>query len=405
MRVETAFNRMLGLPGAWVDSVTFTDVGIVVGVHARRRLLRCPCGHLSRSRYDTSRRRWRHVDLGACAVWIEGDIRRLDCPSCGRVRTEAVDWARPGARHTRDFEDIVAWLAQRMDKTSVAALMRCSWEAVDNVVRRVVADRLDESRLEGLYRIGVDEISYKRGHNYITVVANHDSGRVVWVAEGKSSAALASFYDALGPERRARIEAVSMDLGTTYRSVTESMVPDAEICLDPFHVAQLVHRALDSVYRASRYAADGTFTGREWRRARTVLRTGAERLSPAQRELMQRIRRSRYDVGLAWELKESFRELYRLDPVEAREALVYWCDQARHSGLKPFVNLARQIWVHFDGIIAAIERGLSNSRLEGINAKIRLINRRGYGHHSASALASMVYLCIGGITVALPTRT
>jgi transposase len=405
VRVQTAFNRMLRLPGAWVESVTFAEEGVVVAVRARRRRLRCPCGYSTRSRYDASRRRWRHIDAGACTLWVEAEIRRLACRDCGRVRTEDVGWARPGARHTRDFEDVVAWLAQRMDKTSVAALMRCSWEAVDNIVRRVVADHLDDSRLDDLYRIGVDEISYKRGHHYVTVVANHDNGRVVWVSEGKSMAALGEFYDALGPERRDRLEAVSMDLGTPYRSVTESAVPNAEICLDPFHVSQLVHRALDSVYRASRHGADGSLSGRDWRRARAALRTGAERLTPAQLGLLQRIRRTRYEVGLAWELKESFRELYRLEPTKAREALVYWLDQARYSGLKPFVNLARQIWVHFDGIIAAIERGLSNSRLEGINAKIRLINRRGYGHHSAAALASMIHLCIGGLAVRLPTAT
>ena len=135
MRVNTAFNRMLALPGAWVESVAFTDVGVVVGIRLRRRRLRCPCGYSTRARYDTSRRRWRHLDLGACQLWLEADIRRLSCKVCQRVRTEDVPWARPGARHSLDFEDVVAWLAQRMDKTGVATLLRCSWEAVDNIVR------------------------------------------------------------------------------------------------------------------------------------------------------------------------------------------------------------------------------------------------------------------------------
>ncbi|MBW3613743.1 MAG: transposase family protein, partial [Actinobacteria bacterium] len=117
---------MLALPGAWVESVSFTDVGVVVGITARRRRLRCPCGYSTAARYDSSRRRWRHLDLGSCTLWLEADIRRLSCPACRRVRTEEVDWARPGARHTRDFEDVVAWLAQRMDKTGVATLLRCS---------------------------------------------------------------------------------------------------------------------------------------------------------------------------------------------------------------------------------------------------------------------------------------
>lgn len=405
MRVTTAFNRMLGLPGAWVDSVSFEDTGVVVGIKARGRRLRCPCGYSTSARYDSSRRRWRHLDLGASSLWLEADIRRLACRPCGRVRTEEVAWARPGARHTRDFEDVVAWLAQRMDKTGVATLLRCSWEAVDRIVRRVVVDHLDETRLDGLYHLGVDEISYKRGHQYVTVVADHDSGRVVWVAPGKSRASLASFYEALGPERRAQIRAVSMDLGAAYRGVTADTIPHAAICLDPFHVIQLVQRALDSVYRASRYGSDGSVSGKEWRRAQTALRKGAERLSPGQRELLERVSRTRHDIGLAWELKEWARDLYRtIDPVDARHELAAWIDAARTSKLPAFMALARQLHNHFDGIVAAIHLGLSNSRLEGINAKIRLINRRGYGHHSAAALASMIYLCIGGITIELPTQ-
>jgi transposase len=109
-----------------VASVAFTDVGIVVGLRRRGSWLSCPCGWRTRARYDTSRRRWRHLDFGACKVFLEADLYRLDCRGCGRVRTEQVAWARPGARHTRDFEDVAGWLAQRMDKTSVAKLLRCS---------------------------------------------------------------------------------------------------------------------------------------------------------------------------------------------------------------------------------------------------------------------------------------
>ncbi len=98
MRVSTAFNRMLAIPGAWVDSVAFTDDGIVVGLRRRSRRLRCPCGAPSRSRYDRSRRRWRHLDVGATKLWFEADIARIDCRACGRVRTEEV----PRGRHSRD---------------------------------------------------------------------------------------------------------------------------------------------------------------------------------------------------------------------------------------------------------------------------------------------------------------
>lgn len=201
MRLTTAFNRLLRLPGASVRSVTFTDRGLIIGLRRGRRRLVCPCSWTTKARYDTPRRRWRRLDFGVCQVWLEADIHRLDSRTCGRVRTEQVPWARPGARDTSDFENIVAWLAQRMDKTSIARLLRCSWEAVDAIVCRVVIDHIDDARLNDLYRIGVDGISYKRGRKFLTIVADHDTGNVVWVGTQRSKAAFEEFFTALGPHR------------------------------------------------------------------------------------------------------------------------------------------------------------------------------------------------------------
>jgi transposase len=396
---------MLALRGATVTAVRFEPEEIVVDLRLRARRLRCRCGWSTRSRYDSSRRRWRHLDVAGCKLWLEADIRRLQCRRCKRVVTEEVPWARPAAWHTHDFEDMVAWLAQRTDKTTIATLMRCSWKAVDNIIRRFVSERLDQARLEGLYRIGVDEISYKRGHYYLTVVADHDTGKVVWVAPGKRGQALQDFYDALGPDGRARIESVSMDLGTIYRDATRRAVPHATICFDPFHVIQMANRALDAVFSATGHGADGMITGKQWRASRFALRTGAERLNDFQRKLINAVRRFRYRLFRAWELKEALRDLYRMiDADEARPYLRRWITSALRSRIPAFINLARQIKNNFEGILAAVEHDLSNSRLEGINGKIRLIQRRGYGYHSVDALAASIYLCLGGIPTQLPTK-
>jgi transposase len=153
---------MLAIPGADVAGVQFSPAGIVVVLRRRGRRLRCPCGWSTRAVYDRTIRRWRHLDLGAARLLLQAEIRRLSCRACGRVRTETVPWARPAARFTRDFEDVVAYLAQRTDKTTITRLLRCSWEAVATIVTRVVAEHVDDARLEGLYRIGIDEVSYRR---------------------------------------------------------------------------------------------------------------------------------------------------------------------------------------------------------------------------------------------------
>lgn len=404
MRVSTAFNRMLTIPGASVTDVAFTDDGVVVSLRRRVRRHRCPCGRRA-SGYDHSRRRWRHLDLAGSKLWLEAEIWRVDCRACGRVRTEQVPWARPGARLSADLEDVIAWLAQRTDKTSICQLLRVGWSTVQAVVSRVVAEHLDDRRLDGLFHLGVDEISYKRGHQYLTVVADHDSGRVVWVAEGRTKAALQGFFDALGPERRAQVKAVSMDMATIYRDATREAVPHADICFDPFHLVSWANQALDSVFqRVDRRSSE--LTGRDWRTARYALRAGAERLGDRHHQLLAVIERDRYELFQAWELKEEFRALFQtVEPDDAAHYLRDWIDACIATRLTAMVALAGKVERHFDGIVNTVRLGFSNSRLEGINAKIRLINRRGYGHPNWQNLAAMIHLCLGGITVPLPTQT
>lgn len=406
MRVTTAFNRLLRLDEAVVTAVEVGGDGVVVDVRRRKRRIECPCGHTARAFYDRTIRRWRHLDVAGTKLWLRAEIRRIDCPDCG-VRTERVPWARPGSRFTIQFEDVVAWLAQRSAKSTVSTLMRCSWESVDRIVASVVVEHLDDARFDGLRRVGVDEIAYRSGHQYLTVVVDHDTNRVVWAVEGRTKAALEAFLDALGPDRRARIEAISMDMTPIYRAVAEEQIPHAAICLDQFHVMQWVNAALDNVYRsAPRSDLDGSISGLEWRRTRTALRTGAEHLDGAQHERITRLRRRRYQLWRAWELKEQFRDLYRNTPPEhAALYLRHWCTAALRSRIPAFRALVKRIRKHATGILNAVIHGLSNSRVEGVNAKIRLINNRAHGHKSADALIASIYLSLGGIQISLPTGT
>jgi transposase len=269
VRVSTAFKRLLRLPGASVADVSFTGDGVLVTVRLRRRRRVCGgCGQTGRLEiHDRRIKRWRHLDLGASRCVVECELRRLRCADCG-VRLEAVPWARPGAAHTRDFEDVVAWLAQQMAFAPIARLLRIGWHTIGPIVARVVADQLDERRLEGLVWIGVDEISYRRHHRYLTSVADHATGAIVWCSPGRNSATLQRFFDELG-DRKDSIRAVSIDMSGEYQRAIREAVPDAEICFDPFHVCRLAARATDQVRRDEWNAHDRshTATGR-WSRAR-----------------------------------------------------------------------------------------------------------------------------------------
>ncbi len=412
MRVTTAFKRLLRLEDVNVTDVEFLPALIVVTVVLRRRRLVCPhCGHKTRWRYDArpAPSAWRHLDLGVWRVEVRACLRRLACPTHGVV-VEGVPFARPGAHLTRDLDDLLAWLATRMDKTSIARLCRVSWRTVGRACQRVVASDLDPGRLDGLFRIGVDEISWRRHHKYLTLVVDHDRGRVVWGAEGKDAATLNDFFDALGPQRSSLIEAVSMDLGPAFlKSVrSEGHAPQAIVCADPFHVVQLVTNALDEVRRQvwntlrefpdPRYAK--AFKGARW-----CLVKNPEDLNPAQKAQLISIRRTRGGVWRAYEMKEQLRLIVAggdLTRSEAAEMLAGWCQRAQRSRLAPFVRLAGTIHERTDMILNAIEHGLSNGRVEGFNTKVRLIIRRGYGFHSANAALALVMLAAGPITLALP---
>jgi len=409
MRVTTAFNRLLALQGASVEEVRFGPRAVVVDVRLRRRRRVCSrCGQFVAATHDTTRRRWRHLDLGGMRCYLEASLRRVRCPDCG-VRVEAVPFARAGARHTRAFDQLVACLAQQMAATPLARLLRVSWRTVGRICARVVRERLDGGRFRGLRRLGVDEISYRRGHRYLTLVLDHDSGRVVWASEGaRATSSLDGFLTALGSERANAIELVSLDLAPGYQRAVREGLPNALVCVDPFHVIKLANRALDRFRRTQFRLYHGRRqTARErWLSgARWVLLTGAEQHSAAQRELLAELERANGDLYRAYLLKEQLRALYHLpDPEQAPSLFDAWLEAARCSQIPHFQRLAATLARFREGILAAIRFGLSNGRLEGLNSKVRLLSHRSFGFHSAQALIALVYLCCGGLELELPLR-
>jgi transposase len=405
VRVSTAFKRLLRLPGASVADVSFTGEGVLVTVRLRRRRRVCGnCGQTGALEiHDRRIKRWRHLDLGASRCTVECELRRLRCPDCG-VRLEAVPWARPGAAHTRDFEDLVAWLAQQMAFAPIARLLRIGWHTIGPIVARVIADRLDERRLEGLVAIGIDEISYRRHHRYLTSVADHATGAIVWCSPGRNSATLQGFFAELG-DRKDSIRAVSIDMSGDYQRAIREAIPQAEICFDPFHVVRLAARATDQVRRDEWNAHDRSHTaaGRWVKGTRWSLLKAPERQTVGQLATLWEVQQANRRLYRAFLLREELRLLYQLDdPVLAPAHLDAWLAWASRSRLRPFARLARTLREHRDGILAAIRLGLSNGRLEGLNSKIRLISHRSFGFHSPDPLIALVYLCCTGLMIELP---
>ena len=406
MRITTAFNRLLRLPGALVRDVAFAAEGVIVTVALRRRRPVCSaCGQVCQRVHDRARRRWRHLDLGGQRCFIEYELRRMRCPDCG-VRVEALPWARAGARHTRDFEDLAAFLAQQMAKAPIARLLRIGWDTVGAIVTRVVADHLDETRLTGLVMVGCDEISYRRGQRYLTTVCDHASGAIVWARPGRNAPTLQAFFDELG-DQRASIRAVLIDMNGSYEKAVRAAVPAAEICFDPFHVVALAGRAVDDVRRAEWNAAGKSKSGdgRWVKSVRWSLLKAPERQTVAQLAALHEVSQVNRRLYRAFLLREELRLLYHLDdPAAAPAHLEAWLAWASRSRLKPFVKLARTLRARRDGVLAAIRLGLSNGRMEGLHAKVRLLSHRSFGFHGPAPLIALIYLCCAHVTINPPLR-
>ena len=413
MRATTVFNKLLRLVGAWVTAVEFVgDEGVVfVDVRLRRRLLVCPeCGWSTAARHNWQPQpsSWRALDCGAWRVIVRCRLRRLDCRPCRRVVVEAVPFARHRARFTRDFEDVVAWLAQRCDKTSITQLCRVNWRTVGAVVERVVADQLDDSRLDGLYRMGVDEVSYRKQHHYLTLITNHDLGKVIDARPGKTAEVLSGFFDDLGEQRCRAVEAISADMGPAYlKAIREHDHIDATVCIDPFHVMLNANKALDVVRRGYwnelRQRA-GPDDARTFKHARWALLKRPEHLSDTQTAQLAAIKRAGGAVWRAHQGVQALRAIFDPDltPTQAETLLDRFLAWAARSRLPSFVKLGRTVRKHRAGILAALDVGINNGRSEGLNTKVRTVTSRAYGFHSAAAAAAMVMLTCGPVTITLP---
>jgi transposase len=348
------------------------------------------------------------LDVGASLAFVEAEAPRVRCRVHGVV-VGAVPWARHGSRFTRAFEDQVAWLAVHTSKTAVSALMRIAWRTVGAIIERVCADAQRElDLLDGLRRIGIDEISHRRGHRYITIVVCHDTGRLVWARAGRDRATVQAFLDELGQQRCARLELVSCDMAAWIAGPVRACCPQAALCLDPFHVVQLASHALDlvrrEVWNQARRAGHAAAAS-ELKRARFALWKNPEHLTGRQRATLAGVQRTNQPLYRAYLLKEQLRACYRVPSEHAGALLDAWLDWARRSQLGPFIKLARTISDQRAGIQAAINHGLSNARTEAINTTIRLIARRGFGFHTPDALIALAKLTLSRLCPPLPGRT
>jgi transposase len=400
--------RLLGLRRAVIEGVFIDEGRLVVAARPDWRE-RDRCGVCRRrcpgADQGAGRRRWRALDVGTTLAFVEAEAPRVRCRRHGVVVC-AVPWARHDSRSTRAFEDQVAWLAVNTSKTAVSELMRIAWRTVGSICERVAAEAQREvDLLNGLKRIGIDEISHRKGQRYLTVVVDHDTGRLVWAAPGRDRKTVEAFLDALGQERCKQVELVSCDMASWISGPVADRLPDAVRCVDPFHVIQLATDALDEIRREvwndARRAGD-VAAARDLKGARYALWKNPENLTDRQKLKLADVQKTNQRLYRAYLLKEQLRQIYRVPSEHAIGLLDHWLGWARRSRLTPFVKLAKTISGQRPGIVAAIVNDLSNARVEAINTQIRMLTRRAFGFHSPGALIALAMLSLADLCPNLP---
>lgn len=309
---------------------------------------------------------------------------------------------------TRSFEDLIVHDAIVGNKQAAADRYAVSWRAVDNMCVRVATEALSRvDLLDGLVAIAIDEVKYKKGHKYLTVVCDHFTGKVIWAAKGRSKATLAKFFDDLGT-RAGHLQFVTADGATWITTVVAERAPNAILCLDTFHVISWATKAVDEVRRAEwnklRAAGNGT-AAKEFKGLRFMLLRNWENLSGRQRGVIRDLEHANKRMFRAWQLKEELRDIFAMPLNAARRAIDTWLAYASRSKLAPFVKLARSIRTYRDSIEATIEWSITNGIAESNNASIGRIRTNARGFHNPEAFITMIMLDRAGLAPQLPWKT
>lgn len=395
-----------------IEDVEFDEEADVVVAHVRpRRPSKPRCGRcgVRAPRFDNGegRRRWRTLDLGVMRAFVEAEAPRVDCAEHGPTVAQ-VPWARHNVGHSLSFDDVVAWLAVHTSKSALCELMRIGWKTVGAIVERIVSDaRKVADPFDGLVRIGIDEISYKRGHRYLTIVVDHDTGRLVWAAKGRDRKTLEGFFDLVGDERCKTIRLVSADAADWIADVVKANCPNAELCLDAFHIVKWATDALDVVRRETWNQARHSgmrVHARDLKGARYALWKNPEDLTARQEAKLAWVAKVNGRLYRAYLLKEQLRQIIALKGDKALEMIDDWLAWAARCRIPAFVELGRRIRKNRAGLEAALTHGLSNALIESTNTKIRVLTRVAYGFKNADHLIALALLDRGGYCPPLPGR-
>lgn len=402
MRDKELYAQILGIESPWQVSdvdLSMSDGEVTVHVEQEQGAKQsCPiCGRVSPG-YDSRRRRWRHLDTCQYKTILVADVPRVKCEEHGVV-TVSVPWAEPGSGFTAMFEALVIDWLKEASISAVSRLMGLSWNAIDGIMQRAVERGLTRREETSPTHIGVDETSFRKRHDYVTVVSDQKAGTVLYVGEDRTKASLKAWYESLTEEQREAIESVSMDMWPAFINATLESIPGAEekIAFDKFHVAKYLGEAVDKVRREEHKAlmSEGY---EDLKGSKYSWLYNPENMTLEQKQRFKDLRDSTLKTARAWAIKELAMSLWHyVSKTWARKGWEQWLSWAVRSRLDPVKEVAKTIKEHLWGILNAVVLKVSNGPAEGINSRIKMIKVRSRGFRNKKRFANAIYFHLGGL--------
>jgi transposase len=322
----------------------------------------------------------RDLDFASAQVHLRLTYRKVFCPACKAVVVEDMALVDPWKRVTRRLARAIHELCKVMTIADVARHFRLDWKTVKNIDKAFLEETCGETDYEGLRVLAIDEIAVRKGHTYMTVVLDYDTGRVVWMGEGRSKDTLKAFFEGMTEDQRLALEAVAIDMHAPYIQAIEEAAPQAKIVFDLYHVMAAYGRLIDKVrrseYRKATAEQKEVFKGARYLLLKRRLKRRKER------EHLKALLKLNETLAHVYILRDMLRKIWAYrQRLWAARALIEWCRLARAVGHPELDRFAATLERHREGILSHCDYPIHTSRLEGVNNKIKVIKRNAYGYH------------------------
>jgi transposase len=400
------FSAALGIEGpVYINEITFDEIASELHIHMdfRRggRFTCSECGEKDLPVYDTVEKTWRHLNFFQYKCYIHMRTPRTQCTKCGK-RLWAPSWGRKQSGFTALFEAFVMALAREMPiAKKIAELVGEQDTRIWRIVHKHVESAYAKKTFSSVEKIGCDETSSRKGHNYVTVFADMDSGEVLFATPGKDSGTVKAFAGELSQHdaRAEQIKEVTMDMSPAFIAGVGEHLPEAEVTFDKFHVMQSLNKAQDEVRRMEQKENPLL------KRTRYIWLKNPENLTAEQKKQMETLRFKNLKTAKVYQMKLTFQDIYRnmREPKAAEESIKKWLSWAVRSRLEAIKKFAQLVKGHFAGIMRYFSSRLTSGAMEGINSRIQEIKRRARGFRNIKNFISMIYLEAAGLDLALPT--